>query len=301
MDIYLVDGTYELFRHHFGQPSRLSSEGTEIAATRGVLSSVLGMFEAGATHLGVATDHVVESFRNDLWPGYKTSAGMPPELLAQFPLVEEALVALGVTLWPMTELEADDALASAAAVASDDGRVDQVRICTPDKDLAQCVRDSRVVQFDRRADVTLDEKGVWQKFGVAPPSIPGWLALVGDSADGFPGLAGWGKRSASVVLARYGTIEDIPDKVADWDTDVRAQVRNAAGLADRLASERELAMLFCRLATLQVERDLLGDVDELAWSGPTPAFMEMAELLRDHRLADRATTLAAQLGDGASG
>ena len=294
MDVYLLDGTYELFRHHFGQPSRLSSDGEEIAATRGVVSTALAMFEAGVTHLGVATDHVVESFRNELWPGYKTSEGMPPELLAQFPLVEEALVALGVVLWPMTELEADDALASAAAVADDDPRVGQVRICTPDKDLAQCVRGTRVVQFDRKAGSACDEKGVWEKFGVAPSSIPDWLALVGDSADGFPGLAGWGKRSASAVLAHYGTIDDIPPKVADWDDGVRKQVRNSAGLAARLVDERELALLFRRLATLQVERDLLRDVDDLAWQGPTPAFAEMSELLRDPRLAERAIAVAAK-------
>jgi 5'-3' exonuclease len=294
VDVYLLDGTYELFRHHFGQPSRLSSDGNEISATRGVVSAVLAMFEAGVTHLGVATDHVVESFRNDLWPGYKTSAGMPPELLAQFPVVEEALVALGVALWPMTELEADDALASAAAVAADDERVGQVRICTPDKDLAQCVRGERVVQFDRRAGTACDDKGVWDKFGVAPSSIPDWLALVGDSADGFPGLAGWGKRSASIVLAHYGTLDAVPDKVADWDAQVRTQVRNAAGLAARLAADRELALLFRRLATLQVERDLLDDVDDLAWAGPTPAFAEMSALLRDPRLAERAGDVAAR-------
>jgi 5'-3' exonuclease len=294
VDVYLLDGTYELFRHHFGQPSRLSSEGEEIAATRGVVSTVLAMFEAGVTHLGVATDHVVESFRNELWPGYKTSAGMPPELLAQFPVVEEALVSLGVTVWPMTELEADDALASAAAVAADDARVGQVRICTPDKDLAQCVRDERVVQFDRRAGTACDDACVREKFGVAPGSIPDWLALVGDSADGFPGLPGWGKRSASAVLAHYATIDAIPDKVADWDRHLRKQVRNADGLAARLAAERELALLFRRLATLQVERDLLVNVDDLEWAGPTPAFAETSALLRDPRLAERADALAAR-------
>ncbi len=194
VQVYLVDGTYELFRHHFGQPSRRSAADEETAATRGVLSSVLGMLEDGVTHIGVATDHVVESFRNELWPGYKTSAGMPPELLAQFPLLEEALEALGIVVWPMVELEADDALASAAEVAADDERVEQVRICTPDKDLAQCVTDGRVVQLDRRTNTVVDEQGVWAKFGVAPSSIPDWLALVGDSADGFPGLAGWGKK-----------------------------------------------------------------------------------------------------------
>jgi 5'-3' exonuclease len=292
MHVYLVDGTYELFRHHFGQPSRLSSQGNEIAATRGVVSTVLSMLEDGATHLGVATDHVVESFRNDLWPGYKTSEGMPPELLAQFPLLEEALVALGVKVWPMIELEADDALASAAAVAGDDGRVAQVRICTPDKDLAQCVQDERVVQLDRRSGTIVDEKGVWEKFGIAPTSIPDWLALVGDSADGFPGLAGWGKRSASQVLAHYGTIDAIPDAVSDWEPELRKQVRNAAGLATRLAAERELALLFRQLATLRVERALLGSVDDLTWAGPTEAFGQLCELLRDHRLAERALAVS---------
>lgn len=291
MEVDLVDGTYELFRHHFGQPSRLASDGTEISATRGVLSTVVSMLEGGVTHIGVATDHVVESFRNELWPGYKTSAGMPAELLAQFPMVELALEALGVTLWPMVELEADDALASAAAVAADDGRVTQVRICTPDKDLAQCVRDTRVVQFDRRAGTVLDEEAVHEKYGVGPTSIPDWLALVGDSADGFPGLAGWGKRSAALVLAHYGTIDAVPDSLADWDADVRKQVRGAAGLATRLAEERPLAMLFRQLATLRVERDLLDDVDQLHWSGPTPAFGEVCALLDDERLAERATAI----------
>jgi 5'-3' exonuclease len=292
--VHLVDGTYELFRHHFGQPSRLAADGTEIAATRGVLRTVVSMLEDGVTHLGVATDHVIESFRNDLWPGYKTGAGVPPELLAQFPVVELALEALGVTLWPMTELEADDALASAAAVADDDGRVTQVRICTPDKDLAQCVRGARVVQFDRRSGALLDEEAVRDKFGVSPRSIPDWLALVGDSADGFPGLAGWGKRSAAAVLAHYGTIDAVPDAVSDWDPEVRAQVRAAAGLAARLAQERDLALLFRELATLRVERRLLEDVDELAWRGPTPAFPEVCALLGDEQLAARAAALRAR-------
>lgn len=279
MRVHLVDGTYELFRHHFGQPSRQAADGTEIAATRGVLYTVVAMLEEGATHLGVATDHVIESFRNDLWPGYKTSEGMPPELLSQLPVLERSLEALGVALWPMTELEADDALASAAAVAADDDRVDQVVVCTPDKDLAQCVRGRRVVQLDRRSGTVLDEDGVWQKFGVAPGSIPDWLALVGDTADGFPGLRGWGKRSAAQVLAHYGGIEAIPDEVGDWDPGLRRQVRAAGNLAVTLAGSRDLAMLFRRLATLLVERDLLGDVDELEWRGPTGAFGEVCALL----------------------
>ncbi|HZU79470.1 MAG TPA: 5'-3' exonuclease H3TH domain-containing protein [Acidimicrobiales bacterium] len=295
MEVYLVDGTYELFRQHFGQPPRQAPDGREIAATRGVVSTLLGLLESGVTHVGVATDHVVESFRNDLWAGYKTSAGMPPELLAQFPLVEEAVAALGVTVWAMVELEADDALASAASVAEAHPDVTQVRICTPDKDLAQCVRERRVVQFDRRHDTVFDESGVWEKFGVAPRSIPDWLALVGDSADGFPGLAGWGKRSASVVLAHYGSIDAVPDKVADWDKEVRTQVRNAAGLAARLAEERELALLFRTLATLRVEPTLVPDVDALAWRGHGPGFGDICAQLGDTRLVDRAERLAAKL------
>lgn len=294
VDVHLVDGTYELFRHHFGQPSRLASDGTEIAATRGVLSSVVSMLEGGVTHIGVATDHVIESFRNELWPGYKTSAGVPAELLAQFPMVELALEALGVILWPMVELEADDALASAAVVAADDGRVTQVRICTPDKDLAQCVRDDRVVQLDRRAGTVLDEEAVQEKYGVRPASIPDWLALVGDSADGFPGLAGWGKRSAALVLGHYGTIDAVPDAVSHWDPDVAKQVRGAASLADRLAAQRPLALLFRQLATLRIERDLLDDVDQLQWSGPTPAFGEVCALLGDERLAERAARVGSR-------
>ncbi|MHB8680668.1 MAG: 5'-3' exonuclease [Acidimicrobiales bacterium] len=292
MIVHLVDGTYELFRHHFGQPSRQTADGAEIGATRGVVSTVIGMLEGGATHLGVATDHVVESFRNDLWPGYKTSEGMPPELLAQFPLVERALQALGVLVWPMVELEADDALASGAAVAGDDPRVERVLICTPDKDLAQAVRGERVVQLDRRNDVVTDEAGVWTKFGVAPASIPDWLALVGDSADGFPGLSGWGKRSASAVLAHYGHLEDIPDAVADWEPELRKAVRGSAGLAERLAGERDLAVLFRTLATLRVERTLLADVEQLRWRGPSDEFADVAAFLRDERLVGRARTAA---------
>jgi 5'-3' exonuclease len=290
--VHLLDGTYELFRHHFGQPSRRAADGSEIAATRGVLLTVLSMFEDGVTHLGVATDHVIESFRNSLWPGYKTSQGVPPELLGQFPVLERCLEGLGVTLWAMTDLEADDGLASAAAVAAEDRRVRQVRIWTPDKDLAQCVQLGRVVQVERRTGTVIDEQGVWAKFGVGPSSIPDWLALVGDTADGYPGLPGWGKRSAAQVLAHYGAIEAVPDAVGDWDPGVVRQVRNAGGLAATLAAGRELAMLFRDLATLRVERTLLGSVDDLRWPGPTEAFGEMAELLRDPRLAERADAAA---------
>jgi 5'-3' exonuclease len=290
--VFLVDGTYELFRHFFGQPPRAGADGTEIGAVRGVVSSVVSMLGDGATHVGVATDHVIESFRNAMWPGYKTGSGIDPVLRAQFIPLEEALVALGVLVWPMVDLEADDALASAAAVAEDDGTVEQVVICTPDKDLAQCVRGRRVVQLDRRAGTIADEDGVRAKFGVDPASIPDWLALVGDTADGFPGLAGWGKKTAAVVLAHYGHIADIPDRAADWDPAVCRSVRGAAALAARLAEERDRAMLFRDLATLRVERSLLGAVDELAWRGPTDAFADLCRNLRDPALADRAAALA---------
>ncbi len=292
MDVYLVDGTYELFRQYFGQPSRQAEDGREIGAVRGVLLSLLMMLADGATHVGVATDHVVESFRNDLWPGYKTGEGIEPELASQFGLLETALMAMGVVVWPMVELEADDALASAASVAAGDPSVGRVLICTPDKDLAQCVVGTRVVQLDRRKDVVTDEDGVWAKFGVAPRSIPDWLALVGDSADGFPGLAGWGKRSASVVLAHYGTFDAVPDDVASWDPTVRDGLRGAATLAARLAEERDRAVLFRDLATLRLDPDLLDGVETLRWRGPTDGFDEVCRLLRDPGLAERAHAVA---------
>src|SRR6476661_8431455 len=210
MEVHLVDGTYELFRHYYALPSARDRDGREIAAVRGVVGSILGMINAGATYIGVATDHVIESFRNRLWPGYKTGAGIDPDLYSQFPLLEEALVALGIATWPMVEYEADDALAAAAAAAARDPRVERVIICTPDKDLAQCVRGTRVVQLDRRARTTRDEAGVAAKFGVLPESIPDYLALVGDAADGYPGLPGWGAKSAAAVLARFKHIESIP-------------------------------------------------------------------------------------------
>jgi 5'-3' exonuclease len=308
MKVHLVDGTFELFRHHFGRPSHATAEGREVAATRGVLSSLLGMLASGVTHVGVATDHVVESFRNELWPGYKTSAGMPPELLQQFPLLEEAVAALGITVWPMVELEADDALASAAVVAAEDPAVEQVLICTPDKDLAQSVRGTRVVQLDRRrppaskrgadrrgdeesgAGTIVDEAGVVARFGVPPPSIPDWLALVGDSADGFPGLPGWGPRSASAVLARYGHIDAVPEQPWRWDVDVRG----ATSLSATLAAQRELALLFRVLATLRVDRSLLGSVDQLRWRGPTPELAGLCRRIDAAPLAERAARLAAE-------
>ncbi len=287
-----MDGTYELFRHFFGQPPRESEDGTEIGATRGVLLSVLQLLSEGATHVGVATDHVIESFRNELWPGYKTGEGVDPLLFNQFELLERSLDAMGLTVWPMVELEADDALASAAAVAAGDDSVDRVIICTPDKDLAQCVMGDRVVQLDRRRDTTIDAAGVEEKFGVRPASIPDWLALVGDSADGFPGLQGWGKVSAATVLAHYGHLEEIPDDAGAWDEGVRRRVRGAPALARRLADERELAMLFRTLATLRIEPTLLAGASDLRWEGPRPEFAEVCEYLRDPSLARRTHALA---------
>jgi len=286
--VHLVDGTYELFRHFYGAPPRVSAEGGEIGAVRGVVQSVLSMLAGGASHVGVATDHVIESFRNELWPGYKTGEGVPELLMAQFPLLEAALEAMGVVVWPMVALEADDALASAAAVAADDAGVEQVLVCTPDKDLAQCVRGRRVVQLDRRKDVVTDEEAVRARYGIGPASIPDWLALVGDSADGFPGLSGWGKQSASTVLGHYEHLEAIPPAVSDWDPDLRRTVRGAAKLAERLASGVDLALLFRDLATLRVDRALLASVQDLRWKGPTDEFEDIARFLRDPALADRA-------------
>jgi 5'-3' exonuclease len=297
MRVYLIDGTYELFRQYFGQPSRLAEDGSEIGATRGVVLSILRMLSDGCTHLGVATDHVIESFRNDLWPGYKTGAGIAPELRAQFDVLERALAALGIALWPMVDLEADDGLASVASVSAADPAVDQVIICTPDKDLAQCVDGDRVVQLDRRSGVVTNERGVWAKFGVSPHSIPDWLALVGDSADGFPGLAGWGKRSASIVLAHYGTLNDIPSEFVDWDPAVRDGVRGAAKLAATLDSEREKADLFKVLATLRVDPKLVQDVATLRWKGPTKEFDAVCRHLRDPALLERAVAVHTHLSE----
>jgi 5'-3' exonuclease len=289
--VYLIDGTYELFRQYYGLVRRAGDQKEEPGATRGVVRDVISILASGVTHLGVATDHVIESFRNDLWPGYKTSEGVPSELLDQFPLLEASLADLGVTVWPMVELEADDALASAAARCAADPDVDQVVICTPDKDLAQCVVDGRVVQVDRRRNEVRDEEGVWEKFGVAPTSIPDWLALVGDSADGFPGLSGWGKRSASAVLARYGNIEAIPEDFMEWDPQVRRVLRGAPRLAAGLVSDRDLVLLFKDLATLRVDESLLGDVDDLEWTGPTAAFEKTSVELGAPELPERVATL----------
>jgi len=251
------------------------------------------MLSGGATHLGVATDHVIESFRNELWPTYKNGDAVPSELKDQFDLLEQCLEALGVVVWAMVELEADDALASAAAVSADDEAVGRVLICTPDKDLAQCVVGRRVVQLDRRTNTVVDEDGVRAKFGVSPSSIPDWLALVGDSADGFPGLPGWGPKSASAVLARYGHIDAVPDEATRWDPDVRERVRGTERLAAVLASERERAELFVVLATLRVDRGLLRDVPSLEWTGPTDKFEALCRFIGDPVLAERAETLSA--------
>ena len=294
MIVHLVDGTYELFRYFLSPGAAFDrSAPPELRAVRGVVGSILGMLEGGATHLGVATDHVIESFRNALWPGYKTGEGMDPLLYAQFAPLEEALGALGVVVWAMVEFEADDALAAAAAVAAADARVEQVVICTPDKDLAQCVRGARVVQLDRRTRTVRDEAGVQQKFGVLPPSIPDWLALVGDSADGFPGLPGWGATSAATVLARYGHLEQIPARAADWDMAGRGAVRGAARLAATLVEQGERARLFRTLATLRADAPIGTDVDALRWVGPRPGFAAWAARLGTPALHERAASLAA--------
>jgi len=275
--VHLIDGTYELFRHYHALPSAIDANGREVAAVRGVLRSILGLINGPdqATHVAVATDHVIESFRNTLWRGYKTSAGVPRDLLDQFPLLEEALTALGVVVWPMVEFEADDALAAAADAAARDARVERVFICTPDKDLAQCVRGKRVVQLNRRARTVMDEAGVVTKFGVPPTSIPDYLALVGDASDGYPGLRGWGAKSAAAVLARFSHIEAIP---ADW-REWHVNASSPAALADVLVRERDRALLFRTLATLRTDIPLFKNVDELKWTGPTKAFKTLGERL----------------------
>ncbi|MDF2731599.1 MAG: putative 5-3 exonuclease [Desertimonas sp.] len=288
MRVHLVDGTYELFRQHFGRMMR--DDPRENAATIGVLRSTLALFDEGATHVGVASDHVIESFRNDLWPGYKSSAGMPPELLGQLSLVEEALEAMGVTVWAMVEHEADDALGAAAQLADADDAVEQALILTPDKDLGQCVRGRRVVQFDRRKRELIDHDGVVAKFGVEPASIPDYLGLVGDSSDGFPGLPGWGARSAAAVLARYRRLEEIPAAAGQWDV---AGLRGAAKLAITLQDNLELAVLFRLLATLVTDLDV-GTVDAWRWTGPTDDFPAMAERLQAPELVGKAVSLASR-------
>ena len=275
MDVYLIDGTYELFRHFYAVPSARDHDGREVGAVRGVLKSLLGMMTVNNTYIAVATDHVIESFRNNLWVGYKTGEGIDPDLFSQFPLLEETLAALGVAVWPMVEFEADDALAAGAARAGADPRVDRVYICTPDKDLAQSVRGTRVVQLDRRTRTLRDEAGVVKKFGVPPASIPDYLALVGDDSDGYPGLEGWGAISTAAVLAKYGHIESIP---ADWK-EWRVNASRAPALAATLTRDRDRALLFRTLATLRTDIALFDDVDELRWTGPTSAFQPLAARL----------------------
>lgn len=275
MEVHLVDGTYELFRHYYALPPARDKDGRQVAAVRGVLASMLGMMKGGATHVAVATDHVIESFRNELWPGYKTSEGVEPDLLAQFPLLEDVLASAGLVVWPMVEFEADDALAAGAAAAARDTRVERVIICTPDKDLAQGVSGKRIVQLNRRTGAILDEAGVVQKFGVLPASIPDYLALVGDTADGYPGLKGWGAKSSAAVLAKFLHLEAIPADSREW----HVNVANAGALADTLSRERERALLFRTLATLRTDIALFDDVDQLRWSGPTPEFAALAERL----------------------
>ncbi len=273
MRVHLIDGTYELFRYYFAAPSHVTDAGQEVGAVRGVLGSMIQLLEQGATHVGIATDHVIESFRNDLWDDYKDGSEIEEGIRSQFQLLEDVLAAAGFTVWPMVEYEADDALGAAANTYADDPRVDEVMICTPDKDLAQCVSDARsIVQFDRRKEVRYDEDGVREKFGVDPASIPDYLALVGDSADGFPGLPGWGAKSTSTVLSRYGKLEDIPLAAGQWDI----TVRGGAKLAQTFADNRDLAILFRRIATIELDAPVDPDVSALEWTGPTNEFAELA-------------------------
>jgi len=291
MDIYLIDGTYELFRHFYAMPSAKDANGQEIAAVRGVLASVLSMIERGTTHLGVATDHVVESFRNDLYPGYKTSEGVPAELLSQFPILEEALQSMGVKVWPMVYFEADDALASAAAKSAQDESVNQVFICTPDKDLSQCVVGTRVVQLDRRQNILRDETGVIAKFGVHPQSIPDYLAVVGDSADGFPGIPGWGAKAAAQTLAHYTHLEDIPKNWNDW----HPSIRKARSLSESLFTQWSDALLFRTLATLRLDVPVFDSIDDLRWSGASSNFEDCCRRLNAPELLRRATAASSKI------
>lgn len=288
VDVHLVDGTYELFRHHFALPDRKDAAGVEVAATRGVVMSVVSMLADGVTHLAVATDHTVESFRNDLYAGYKTGEGLDPELFGQFALVEDALAALGVAVLPMVEYEADDGLASGVRVARDDERVARILVCTPDKDLAQCVEGDRIVQVDRRKGEVRDEDGVRAKFGVGPASIPDWLALTGDTADGFPGLPGWGAKSSASVLAHYGHLEAIP-RDGEW----KVAVRGAARLAAAFDAGYEDALLFRDLATLRDDAPV-GTVDDWRWTGPAADFAAWCERLGLDRTVEKVAKLAAE-------
>ena len=297
MNVHLIDGTYELFRHFYAVPAAADANGIEVGAVLGVLRSVLSMVERGATHIGVATDHVIESFRNDLYAGYKTGEGVDPALLSQFPILEDALEAMGVVVWPMVELEADDALASAAAKAAQDERVAQVIICTPDKDLAQCVVGARVVQLDRRRNILRDEAGVVAKFGVKPESIPDYLAVLGDSADGFPGVAGWGEKAAAQTLSRYLRLENIPKDWRDW----HPSINNARKLSTSLSNCWDEALLFRALATLRCDAPVFDTVDDLRWTGPKPAFEALLRTMGSGELFSRAVSAkAANIAAGTS-
>ncbi|MGF1598630.1 MAG: 5'-3' exonuclease H3TH domain-containing protein [Acidimicrobiales bacterium] len=288
MDVHVVDGTYELFRQFFARPSHINADGLEVGGARAVVRGMLSMLEEGATHIGVATDHVIESFRNDLFEGYKDGSGLDPAITDQFGPLEEGLMAIGVATFPMVEHEADDAMASIAAVAAADDRVDRVLLCTPDKDLAQCVQDRRVVQFDRRNNKMLGVAEVIEKYGVRPESIPDYLGLVGDSADGFPGLPGWGAKTAAAVLFRYGHIEHIPPAAGQWDITVRGGAKLARTLTDHL----EEALLYRRLATLEIDAPTIVSVDELRWSAPGPGLAAAAALLDADDLIRRTEKLA---------
>lgn len=285
MQLHLIDGTYELFRAHFGAPSARSPDGREVGATRGLLRSFASLLrEPEVTHVAVAYDHVVESFRNDLFEGYKTGEGMDPELHAQFPLAERASRALGIVTWPMVEFEADDAIATAAARYGADSRVERVVICSPDKDLCQCVEGERIVSFDRRKRALLDREGVVAKFGIPPEAIPDYLALVGDAADGIPGIPRWGAKSSASVLARYLSVDAIPDDVEAWDV----KVRGAKALAENLAAHREEARLYRELATLRRDVPLAESLDELRWGGvDRPALVALCEEIGERQLLDR--------------
>lgn len=289
MEVYLVDGTYELFRHFFALPSSTDARGQEIAAVRGVLSSLLSMLTRGVRYIGVATDHVIESFRNDLYPHYKTSAGVPSVLLTQFPILEEGLCEMGLRVWPMVEFEADDALAAAAFKAAQDVRVTRVIICTPDKDLSQCVAGKRIVQLDRRRDITRDEEGVIAKFGVSPISIPDFLAVVGDSADGYPGIPGWGAKAAATVLSHYRHLHHIPSDVAAWEIPIRGSAKLCSALFDAWSD----ALMFRQLATLRLDVPVFESVDELRWQGPTASFEAFCKRVKAPDLFVRASALFA--------
>ena len=284
MQVHLIDGTYELFRYYFAAPSHVTNSGQEVGAVRGVLGSMIQLLEQGATHVGIATDHVIESFRNDLWDDYKDGSDIEEGIASQFHLLEDVLTSAGFVIWPMVEFEADDALGAAAHLYADRPEVDEVVICTPDKDLAQCVSDSRgIVQYDRRKGVRYDEAGVVEKFGVPPKSIPDYLGLAGDTADGFPGLKGWGAKSTAAVLSRYGTIEEIPTAAGKWDI----TVRGGAKLAQTLADNRDDALLFKRIATIELDAPVTPDVEALRWTGPADEFAELAASIDAERQLER--------------